>query len=796
MNKKILPLILVFVLLVSSLKGQPPTDWGTDESWTEENVRAHPEEAFNANPDKAVATWEGILENDEFASRFFTGAAVGTRIKEHSEKATQYFEKPGNLKGDGGEAYVEYKSGGNVDFQYSGGNVEIKGNSLSNLKGAPIQDLSQYPAGTIIMPNGDNGFKIILPGGKAIAIAGGNELTPIDYNLEKGIEVANAANNRFDIVIGEGDIAKKLRFSGGKGFELNGDSINIHSGDVVGIGLGGEFREVKSYGDSSILFAGEGYKIQGDFYHSFNTKIGRVEVPTFLEAIGKEKGVIVEKKVITLCVLCGEKIEEDGAVVWDGDKLNAYGKVSLSLEKENGEAIHSAGLIDGMGYSLDVGSINIVKVPSVEQLSNNLIVEIEKKKGEYRERGKEINKEIAELEKEKSKNKRQIELLKKTDKIIDVKIGELPFKYSENKFNELSRDTSFVKSDYYEFIASDNNKYYYGIADLNKYDVKLVAISNIKEKTVYASLMTTNLEKGREYDIAVNKISFFSDSIAGTEKNEPINFDFKVDGNTKGRLTNNKFYGPGDKEMDFYTDILIKTKKEKETDPDISLTGYVDTMLSDLTPTGGKGAVKAQLEGKNLDLLSVKINKEERTILFRNDLDSQSGIINLASDVSEAGKIILRVGGWFKGEGTLAGTIEHTIADHIKAQVYLTRESDLDAISGPMDRLAGVISPATVNSMKEGIKEVVEELRQSPELDKMVRYKGIEVEIKQLNENEAQIAFKISGSGGDINVGPIAINTDGKDIIEEAANQLEKFNQQRGLTTTAMASDSLEVAMK
>ncbi|MDO8740951.1 MAG: hypothetical protein Q7J54_05270 [Candidatus Woesearchaeota archaeon] len=789
--KRLIFAILVILLVANVYAQGEQVDWSKEESWTPENIMAHKQEAFTKNPDMAVEKTEGsILVDKDIRQKYFTQGDIGEHITKYPTYAQQHFQ-PDNLGGEGGKAYLKFKSNGNVEFDGEFENVNVNDKKIQNTQGFSIQDISSFPKGTKIKPNGENGFIVILPNQNAngIVLSGGAEQN-INFNQQTGsleindrgtihtVNNRNVAeivheNGKYKIQMANGDSLVIDNQNGGV-FNIEKDKVQMTEGMKIGYKIKDNRVDAKINGKTTLEFRNGGYKITGDFNAITDTKIGMLDVPSIVEdIIGKELSKDAVKKDISLCFKCGEEVS-DRAVIIEDSKILVGGKTSVSLEKD-GEIIGTGGLVDGVVYAMDDKGVNIVKRPSLDELRGALMDEINEKREDYAKRIKEITGKIAKLKEQdklSSEDEKHLGFLERTHKTLIKNVEELPKPLTAQEARDIIKNSEEV----YEIRGKGR----YSVDDFKKYksDVPLLMAVNLKGSQIYATMLNTRVEE-EEYKIYANKIDIFSKQMRVGSKVpiEPIEFGFNVKGKQMWEISDNKLFevaGKKSKNIDFYTDVNFWVTKNT-----ISFDADVSTMLADLgkknLPFGAivEGPLKSYFKDRNIQIGDLAITEQE--IVLRTNIEGQRGVINYARNKPE--ELISKI--------DPTTIIEQDLANSVRDAVYTADEKGLKSFSDVVDKLAAsnMIPGSLASAIKDGTKDSLKELQYSEKLSNIERITGLTATINQEkgNKNEALFNLVLHGIPEDIPI-KIKINTRDINLIDETAKHVGMVNQQKSIT--------------
>lgn len=735
-------LLMLLVLFIAAVQG---INWGIEDSWTPDNVRNDPLGAFNTNPDRAVSLHPKILDDKRLAERWFNEGDIAKHIQLQPDYAKEHFEGSG-LGGVGGEEYIKFVSNGNVKLINGRSDIKIAGQVISNVEG-PSLVLEGYPAGTKIEPNGVNGFKVTLLGEGEVVVTGKTSL--VNYENGKFSFIKDFPYNR--VSIGAESISK-INIEGGnnhlittkegrvikifseKGFEFEDNVLKAYEGSTVFDTANSAETTIYSapnkIGDAtSIKFFGkEGYNIEGNFLHKFNSEIGEVTVPSPFEGVVRK--IAGEKKIkeitdilqgenIRFCYKCGLDVNNiaDKTIIFDGKDFYSSGIVSLGIEKGN-ELYASAGTIKGVVYRTNGKELDILKNPDKETLMLATIESIEKKTREG-------------------------------------KVGNLPKKLTEQEIFKLKDEQRYSEFDYVNGYLKDDIRKQAGFETL-------VASANIKGNSMYASAIGYNLAKSN-YDLNINKAGLFSDAITGTKK-EPIDYSFKIKGKEEWSIKGGDFHA-GNKKIDYYTDTRIDAHS-RDGVSSVAWHGEISSLMEDVTKeaTAGEfgggikasgikgivGGVKGALKGKDMPLLTIEANAGKGSLLMESILDEK--IVNEGMRLKYAKRF------------------EERIANKLK-------NVDLTFINGKIGAIAdkGLLQKDSAQMLEDYVSNSLVVIQQKiPD-----RVMGFKLNLDQQNPSQAKISGILIGNEYSVILPEKVVGTYGKNLVAETSSRLEIASQQR-----------------
>ncbi len=733
-------IVIILVISITFIHAED-IDWGDSDSWTAENVQKDPEGAIKADPQKAFDT------------------------------------NP--------NAVVDYLSGGNVQFEGSAGDVKINGKVLSNTNGPSI-DISNFPAGTKIKPNGKNGFIVQLPESNNIAISGETSGKAINFDKNskrlrigdksflsiKGNHVSSVKIGKdgiFQVVMDNKQIGIK---PASRGVSINDNTISLSKGDRASLSLDKKWTIVGAHDTTKINSIGKGFEVKGKFVAHFDTKYGVVSVPSMLES-ASSKTKLFDTGDLTLELKTGKPLTEERTVMWDGKELSAKGEVSFSILKNNNEIIQAGGVVKGVEFSATDKGMMIKSKPDADIMRDSIIKEITNEEREYTERLDSINNKIKNLNMGTPGSEAELALLKSQKEIITKRLNELPQA---------------------NFDTEDDSEYYKGYLkkDLDARPASLVVVVNAKDNAMFANVI--NYKAGNEkYEIVSNKVNLFSEGTKTTLGKLNYEYSFSVpqkqglfssnmEIKEKWRLVDGELFGVDDGELSepvpFYSNINVKLD-----DNGVRFSGDVSGVFSDAAKSSGGAvgylgskAVKQALDGVDFGLLDVKVDKQNNLLTMSNDFSGELSKIKPAKVMG------------FDVTNKLKDALPENVAKTLKEEIYVRKESDLSIVSDMVDKIKdnNILDERSAVTLKKGLTQSFRELRTSKEFYNLKSYSGIEVQFKQLDSNNAVVSVNIKGldikdEPVNVELSPVRINTNNVNIVNMFANRLNDISKKRSL---------------
>lgn len=749
--------------------------------------------------DKKVDGNPQLLNDPNFLSSYLSGSDLSSGgdsalLSNRMEKARKHFEQPGNLAGEGAQVYLQARTRGNVQFLLGDEKgLKASGNTLSNVGGVPIADISQFPSGTMIKPNGQNGFIITLPGKQDFTISGGSTSTPITYdgqNIKIGqqsnaVTIAGGSANSVSITDEgvfnvEHSSGNKVKIRAENPFSITSDGLTLQAKSDSSFLHEFKWKNLRTFGDTTLTFKGDGYRIEGDFYHEMDTSLGKVAVPTLAESLVSEAGIV--KNNVIACFKCGDNLENN-MVRWDGSKITAKGKVGLSVEK-NDEVLFAKGLANNIEYEINSKGISMTKKPSVDDLRPELLADLLKQKNDYQQRINEIDGKIS-----NGATGPELDRLQNTRSILEKKVGELPSQISES--DESEKDKFEYQGKHYRYQA------------LSGHRVGLLSASIVRDNEMYVTLLNEKMQPFGTSDpsLEVHKLSLASNSLQQETqlKNKPLQFSVNTP-NAEWDINNNQIVSKGsvyNSYLDFDTSTIVSMSGDE-----IKIASDISKVAANAAPPGIDILVRKALSGKYLDALSVKI--EENRIEILNDFESNRGKIESTNSyfdkaLKETLDLSIQTGKFFgiTGSNNLPDVMGEVAATKMKEEVLLRKDSDIEAVTNAVRSIVQqqIIPQETGQSIIEGIQKSSQQLKETQFMSDLLRYRSSKAVIEQKTPDTATVTFYIEGVIGEKQqdssgkqiitpgpvkehvIGPLEINTNGRDIAREAKERLAAINK-------------------
>jgi len=643
MNKEnILFAILVFIVLLFPIAiSQEDIDWNTNDAWTTNNVN-------NAD-----------------------STSIRSAIKDNPQLAQIYFESKG-LQGGAGSAYIEYLTQGKVTF--TGGNefIRIVENRMSNKLGPYIDDITQFPLGTQIKPDGEDGFTIILPsdisesGTNEIIISGEN-VKSVSFKETEGLE-PGSKNHNFEIITTDG---RAIILDTNEAFAFDGKNLMMSQGTVVHSIGDGKLANTVILGETTMAFQEDGaYRIDGIFMHNFRADIGDVTVPSIGEFLALQGGILSEE-AFTFCFKCNIDLASediDKAVIWNGRDLSGKGKIGLSIKKDN-EIFYALGVANGVIYETNGKHLDIVSVPGTNELIGRILEQIETEKQDLRLLLGENSLEIEKLVEEGKLNKDALGSLSLPE---DLSLKERRYSVSVLKTRDLlegelnnypKKVTQGSKKDLTDELYKG-----YKITDIVESDsiAELVVTTKIKENSLYSSIVEYDLSN-RDFDLKVNRFNLVNPY--SREEVASVDLSFRIDGKEQWALRDGLLYEENN-QINFYTDTTL-TIKEIPNGYSISGEGDITNLLKDSVGFFAGSVVEGSLTGKKLPFFNAQV-MEDGTIKLSSEItDEIKAEINKEpeAEVGFFARIITSVTEMGYGEEGIADVFQIVVADEFKSQV-------------------------------------------------------------------------------------------------------------------------------
>ena len=756
--------------------------------------------AQQENLDKKAEDNPQLLNDPNFLSSYLSGSDLGggdnsALVSSRMEKARKHFEQPGNLAGEGAQVYLRARTNGNVQFLFGNAQgLKASGNTLYNVAGSPILDINQFPSGTLIRPNGQNGFIVTLLGKPDFTISGGNVNTPVAYegqNIKIGqqsnlVTIAGGSANSvaitdegiFNVELSSG---KKVKIRADSPFKITNDGVSLQAKTDSSFLHELKWNNLRTFGETTLTFKEQGYRIEGDFYHEMDTSLGKVAVPTLAESLVSEAGIAKNKAIA--CFKCGDKLEND-MVVWDGKKIIASGKVGLSIEK-NDEVMFAKGLANNIEYEIDANGINMVKKPPVDDVRPELLASLLKQKDDYQQRLKEIDGKIS-----NGAIGQELERLQNTRIILEKRVWELPSPVS---------DSDESVKDKFEYMGKN-----YDIRALSGHKAGLLSTSIVRGNDMYVALLNEKMQPFGTSDpsLEVHKLSLASNSLQQSEnvpEIKPLQFSVNAH-NAEWDIKNDQIVSKGTI-YNSYMDFDTRTKVLM-SDNEIRIASDVSKVAANAAPVGVDILVGKALSGKYLDALSVKVGENRIEIL--NDFESNRGKIESTSSyfdkaLKETLDLSIQTGKFLgvTGANTLTDVMEETAATKMKEEVLLRKDSDIQAVTNAVRSMVQqqIIPDETGKGIIEGIQRSSQQLKETQFMSDLLRYRSSRAVIEQKTPDTATVTFYIEGIIGEKQqdssgkqiittgpvkeqvIGPLEINTNGRDIAREAKERLAAISR-------------------
>lgn len=726
-------LLMLLVLFIAAVQG---INWGIENSWTPDNVKNDPLGAFNTNPERAVSLHPKILDNNEIAKKWFNEGDIAKHIQLQPNYAKEHFEGNG-LGGVGGEEYVKHVTDNKVRFVKGRNDITISERIIKNNKVS--LDLTKYEQGTIIEPDGTNGFKVIPPGKGEVSIVADTQ-SKIDYDAgtfiagnnkfgaESVSKISIDKNNIYTITTKEGRVVEV--FSKDK-FEFSNNVLAVGKDARVSDLANGAITE--AYGATKMEFVGkEGYKINGNFVHKFDLKgVGKASIPSTHEILAR-KSEVFEGENRNFCYKCGigpnniDKIE-DKTIVFDGKDFYVKGMASVSIYNGK-ETFSSEGLVNGVVLKMNGREKDLLNVDENE-LRLSKINKIEKERNRHQER-------------------RLFAEDKETDKQITEKLKKLPERLSDEKVAVLKNKGKY------------EGKYFgnYEIEELDDYkEFSSVAKSRISnDKFYHESEITYNPSSDDEkYGFKIQKSGLFSEAIENgnsvTTGIKPLDYySFKTKGEEKWNIQKGSFYALNEEEPLTY---LTDTKFYAGGGNGVyngNAYGDISRYMGEQLGGFSGGVAERAYKGKYVPLLNLEVTKDRLVVdhSLTKDLVPEISLTDKIPHLSRHREWVaeqLKTGNYFPINGKINNMVDKGVIPKEMGQIIS------DYVSQSLDKIQPTRIPDEVD--------------------------GFSLVFNQINDGNAKVSLIIRGDKGSILNIPEKVISAEDSWIKEANSRMESLSK-------------------